>query len=250
MQILCCCYNKCLLLPLGVAVFQYLYLYFLEEQPRGVCALSNLSSKFVWFPFKANCIAHPGPACLLVVSTMSHDGQLMSDSYYAEFLLSHLKECCRTSFFLSLAFPGSSCGDGFLPAAARSAPGLQSKLISGQHILKDSICFDSWVQWGKVNDYWKTDLTLSGIPLSFTAEMTLVFISVLDIIASTFFLHLVSPYAESSKRHQIFPWALCTMTQRNIKPILFLQLCILMCLAHLGFCNSTSNIVVLTGSSI
>lgn len=99
MQILCCCYNKCLLLPLGVAVFQYLYLYFLEEQPRGVCALSNLSSKFVWFPFKANCIAHLGPACLLVVSTMSHDGQLMSDSYYAEFLLSHLKECCRTSFF-------------------------------------------------------------------------------------------------------------------------------------------------------
>lgn len=102
MQILCCCYNKCLLLPLGVAVFQYLYLYFLEEQPRGVCALSNLSSKFVWFPFKANCIAHPGPACLLVVSTMSHDGQLMSDSYYAEFLLSHLKECCRTSFFFYL----------------------------------------------------------------------------------------------------------------------------------------------------
>lgn len=99
MQILCCCYNKCLLLPLGVAVFQYLYLYFLAEQPRGVCALSNLSSKFVWFPFKANCIAHPGPACLLVVSTMSRDGQLMSDSYYTEFLLSHLKECCRTSFF-------------------------------------------------------------------------------------------------------------------------------------------------------
>lgn len=116
----------------------------LVEQPRGVCALSNLSSKFVWFPFKANCIAHPGPACLLVVSTMSRDGQLMSDSYYAEFLLSQLKECCRTFFFfLSLAFPGSSCGDGFLPAAARSAPGLQSKLISGQHILKDSICFDS-----------------------------------------------------------------------------------------------------------
>lgn len=245
MQILCCCYNKCLLLPLGVAVFQYLYLYFLAEQPRGVCALSNLSSKFVWFPFKANCIAHPGPACLLVVSTMSHDGQLMSDSYYAEFLLSHLKECCRTSFFSISGF------SRVIMWRWISASGsTQSKLISGQHILKDSICFDSWVQWGKVNDYWKTDLTLSGIPLSFTAEMTLVFISVLDIIASTFFLHLVSPYAESSKRHQIFPWALCTMTQRNIKPILFLQLCILMCLAHLGFCNSTSNIVVLTGSSI